>query len=73
MTIIKIILMILLLVGMTIVLLGIGQISGDGLTSSHSDVDKLREEVDNSEEVITPRSAFSNLLSACRPRRVRNN
>lgn len=72
MTIIKIILVLLLMVGMSAILLGIGQISGEGISSRHTDVDKLRDEVKNSEEVISPRSAFSNLLSACHPRRIRD-
>lgn len=72
MTIIKLILVFLLMAAMAMVLLGIGQLSGDRISSPHSDIDKLRDEVKNSEEVITPRNVFANLLSACRPRRLRN-
>ena len=64
MVILKLILVIMLLVAMVVILLGIGHLGSGRFETTAEDVDKLRHEVDSSEEVISRRNAFHEFLPA---------
>lgn len=49
---------------MVVILLGIGHLSSGRFGTTADDVDKLRREVDSSEEVISRRNAFHEFLPA---------
>ncbi len=66
MTILKIILVVMLMLAMVVILLGIGQLSSGRFDTDTSDIDKLRDEVDNREEVISRRSIFHEFLAGTR-------
>lgn len=68
MTILKLIFVILLLVAMVVILLGIGHLSNGRFETDHTDIDKLREEVDNSDQVISRRNMFYEFLVSARRR-----
>ena len=66
MAIMKIILVVMLMLAMVVILLGIGHLSNGSFDTDASDIDKLRDEVDNREEVISKRSIFHEFLEGTR-------
>lgn len=56
----------MLLLAMVVILLGIGHLTNGRFDTDASDIDKLRDEVDNREEVISKRSIFHEFLEGTR-------
>ena len=63
MAILKFILVVALLAGMVLVLLSIGHLSAGTFHHDNDDIDNLRREVDEDENVIGKASAFHSLVS----------
>lgn len=70
MAILKIILVVMLLLAMVVILLGIGHLTNGRFDTDASDIDKLRDEVDNREEVISKRSIFHEFLEGTRKEKL---
>jgi hypothetical protein len=70
MAILKIILVVMLLLAMVVLLLGIGHLSNGRFETDASDIDKLRDDVDNREDVISKRSIFHEFLEGTRKEKL---
>lgn len=70
MAILKIILVVMLLLAMVVLLLGIGHLSNGRFETDASDIDKLRDDVDNREDVISKRSIFHEFLEGTRKKKL---
>ncbi len=56
----------MLLLAMVVILLGIGHLSSGQFDTDSSDIAKLRDDVDNREDVISKGSSFHEFLSGTR-------
>lgn len=64
MLILKTILVILTMVGMVVILIGIGHLFSGTFETDSADINKLKNDVRNREEIISSASSFSKFLSS---------
>lgn len=62
MVVIKIILVVVLLVAMVMVLLGIGHLFSGNFNTGQNEIDELRREVLERDEVISPKNSFHDFV-----------